>query len=103
MSSRNKDEKIQRVRVPEENECLGVVEQLLGYDRLKVRCMDGKTRICRIPGRMKKKVWINEGDLVLITPWDFQSESRGDIIYKYEKDEIRKLRELGYSMDVIND
>jgi translation initiation factor 1A len=102
MTSRNRDEKTQKVRVPEKNEYLGVVEQLLGYDRLKVKCIDGKTRICRIPGRMKKKIWISEGDLVLVTPWDFQSESRGDIVYRYEKDEVRKLKELGYNMDIAN-
>ncbi len=100
--TRNKGEKAQKVRIPEGHECLGIVEQLLGYDRLKVKCMDGKTRVCRIPGRMKKKIWISEGDLVLITPWDFQSNSRGDIVYRYEKDEVRKLKELGYSIDVIS-
>ncbi|MEM1546846.1 MAG: translation initiation factor eIF-1A [Candidatus Methanomethylicia archaeon] len=102
MTHKNRDEKSQKTRIPGENECLGIVEQLLGYDRLKVRCADGKTRICRIPGRMKKKIWISEGDLVLITPWDFQSDSRGDIVYKYEKDEVRKLKELGYGIDIIN-
>lgn len=103
MTPKTTDEKTQKIRIPEKYEVLGIVEQLLGYDRLKVKCIDGRTRICRIPGRMKKKIWISEGDLVLIVPWDFQAESRGDVVHRYEKDEVRKLKELGYNIDITSD
>ena len=68
-----------KIRLPGEGEVLGIVIQMLGYDRARVRCTDGKVRLCRIPGKMKKRIWIREGDAVLIAPWDFQDD-RGDII-----------------------
>lgn len=86
------------VRKPAEGEILGVIVQLVGYDRAKVKCADYKIRVCRIPGRMKKKVWLKENDVVLVAPWDFQSDTRGDIVYKYEKDEVRKLKALGFQI-----
>lgn len=86
----------EELRLPGEGELLGIVIQLLGYDRARVRCEDMQVRICRIPGRFRKRVWIKEGDYVLIAPWDFQPDKRGDIIHRYERDEIKKLDELGY-------
>ncbi|MEM0271314.1 MAG: translation initiation factor aIF-1A [Thermoprotei archaeon] len=86
------------LRKPVEGEVLGVIIQLVGYDRAKVRCSDYKVRICRIPGRMKKKIWLRENDIVLVAPWDFQSDIRGDIVHKYEKDEVRKLKNLGIQL-----
>lgn len=43
---------------------------------------------------MRKKVWINPGDVVLISLRDFQ-DSRADIILKYSPDEARSLKALG--------
>lgn len=86
------------LRKPLEGELLGVIVQLVGYDRAKVKCADDKIRVCRIPGRMKKKVWLKENDVVLVAPWDFQPDTRGDIIHKYEKDEVRKLKALGFQV-----
>jgi len=62
---RRKEESTEhKVRMPMEGEVFGVVVQLLGYDRVRVECEDGYTRVCRIPGKMKKRVWIREGDIV---------------------------------------
>jgi len=83
------------LRVPMEGEVIGMVVQLLGYDRVKVKCADGKVRVCRIPGRMKKKVWLREGDYVVVAPWDFQSDQRGDVVWRYSRDEIKKLEARG--------
>ncbi|MFP3220653.1 MAG: translation initiation factor aIF-1A [Candidatus Marsarchaeota archaeon] len=83
------------LRVPQEGELVGVVTQLLGFDRIRVKCTDGKTRMCRIPGKMKKKSWIHEGDFVLVTPWDFQSDTRGDIVTVYSKEEVKQLEAAG--------
>lgn len=87
---------VRKVRLPEEGELFGVVVQLLGYDRARVECEDGNVRLCRIPGKMKKRVWIKEGDVVLIAPWDFQYETRADIVWRYTKNEARWLQEKGY-------
>jgi len=74
---------------------LGVIQQFLGYDRARVLCEDGKVRLCRIPGRFKKRVWMRTGDIVLVALWEFQRDERGDIIYRYESDEVRRLEEMG--------
>ena len=65
---------IARVRLPRENQVLGIVDQRLGASRMRVKCLDGKTRICRIPGRLKRKLWVREGDLLLIEKWEFEGE-----------------------------
>ena len=58
----------QRMKWPKEGEVLGVVEQLLGYAKMRVKCADGKIRVCRIPGRLTRHLWIRERDIVLIEP-----------------------------------
>ncbi|MFW9984573.1 MAG: translation initiation factor eIF-1A [Candidatus Odinarchaeota archaeon] len=84
-----------RVRMPREGEVLGIAVQLLGYDRVRVKCADGKARLCRIRGTMKKRVWIREGDVVLVAPWDFQTDKRGDIIWRYSQGEAGWLERRG--------
>ncbi len=83
-----------RIRYPKKNEVLGILEQRLGGSRARVRSFDGKTRICRIPGRLKRYLWIREGDIVLIEPWE-HSEDKGDIIFKYNKNQINVLKKKG--------
>ncbi len=82
--------------LPSEGELIGVVTQLLGFDRVKVKCSDGKTRICRIPGKMKKKIWLRLNDIVLVAPWDFQSDQKGDIVWRYDRGDMRELKAKGY-------
>jgi translation initiation factor 1A len=81
--------------MPAEGELLGVVVQLLGFNRVKVKCTDGKTRIARIPGRMIKKVWLRENDVVLVAPWDFQSDQKADVVWRYERGEAKAIRAKG--------
>ncbi len=83
------------LRLPDDDEVLGIVESMLGANRLKVRCMDGETRTARIPGRMKKRVWINEGDVVLVEPWDWQDE-KADVKWRYDSQEADQLEREGY-------
>lgn len=73
---------------------LGVIQQFLGYDRARVICEDGKIRLCRIPGRYKKRVWMKVGDVVLVAPWEFQRDEKGDIIYRYSGSEVQKLESM---------
>jgi len=81
-----------RVRRPRQGEVLGIVESMLGTNKLKVICQDDKVRICRIPGRMRKRIWIREGDAVLVKPWDIQGDKRGDIEFKYTETQAGWLR-----------
>jgi len=90
-------EQVIRVRIPkkEEHEVLAIVESLLGANHLKLRCMDGVVRMGRIPGSMKKKIWIHEGDVVIAVPWNFQDE-KADIIWKYTHPQVDWLDKKGY-------
>jgi translation initiation factor 1A len=83
------------LRLPDDDEVLGIVESMLGANRLRVRCMDGETRTARIPGRMKKRVWINEDDVVIVEPWDWQDE-KADVKWRYDSQEADQLRREGY-------
>ena len=47
---------ISRIALPRGNQSFGVIEQRLGGSRMRVRCFDGKNRICRIPGRLTRKM-----------------------------------------------
>ena len=80
---------------PSENDVLGVVQKLLGFDRVLVKCQDGNVRTCRIRGNMKRRTWIREGDIVLVSPWDFQSEERGEIFHRYTDSQVDDLRRKG--------
>ena len=82
--------------LPSANDVLGVAIKLLGYDRVLVKCQDGHERLCRIRGKMKRRVWIREGDIVLVSPWDFQTDKRGDLIWRYTKAQAEMLRNKGY-------
>ena len=79
-----------------EFEVLGIAEKLLGYDRIMVKCLDGLTRLCRIRGKMKRRAWIRLNDIVIVSPWDFQSDKRGDIVYRYRRNQADWLRRNGY-------
>lgn len=95
------DIQVTRARIPEDPEILGIVTQILGNDRMRVRCADGKERLCRIRGKIKKRMWVRLGDLVLISPWDFQDD-RGDIIHRYRKNESAWLERKGYFTEYLD-
>ncbi len=82
--------------LPSSNDVLGVAIKMLGADRIMVKCQDGQERLCRIRGKLKRRVWIREGDIVLVSPWDFQKENRGDIFWRYRKNQSDWLRSHKY-------
>jgi translation initiation factor 1A len=90
------EEDMGRIPVPAANDVLGIAVKLLGFDRIMVKCQDGHERLCRIRGKMKRRVWIRLGDIVLVSPWDFQSDVRGDICGRYRKNQTAWLRSKGY-------
>jgi len=87
---------MQNMILPATTDVLGVAVKLLGFDRVMVKCQDGLQRLCRIRGKIKRRVWIREGDIVLVSPWDFQSESKGDVIWRYTRAQADWLRKNGY-------
>jgi translation initiation factor 1A len=96
------EEEIRRVKLPRGTQTIGILEQRLGGSRCKVRCTDGKTRNCRIPGRLKRKLWVREGDIVLVEPWEFGGDEKGDIIFKYKPTQKGWLQSKGF-LDKLKD
>uniref|UniRef100_A0A0G4GS40 Eukaryotic translation initiation factor 4C n=1 Tax=Chromera velia CCMP2878 TaxID=1169474 RepID=A0A0G4GS40_9ALVE len=78
----------------EDGQEYGQVVKMLGNGRLEAFCFDGVKRLCHIRGKMRKKVWVNNGDIVLVSKRDFQDE-KGDVIMKYSVDEARQLKNAG--------
>jgi len=70
------------------------VIKMLGNGRLEATCFDGEKRLCHIRGKMRKKVWINQGDIILLSLRDFQDD-KADVIQKYTTDEARNLKAYG--------
>uniref|UniRef100_A0A1I7XAE6 Eukaryotic translation initiation factor 4C n=1 Tax=Heterorhabditis bacteriophora TaxID=37862 RepID=A0A1I7XAE6_HETBA len=70
----------------------GQVAKMLGNGRVLAFCFDGKQRVCHIRGKLRKKVWINTGDIILVGLRDYQDD-KGDVILKYTPDEARRLKE----------
>ena len=85
-----------RVRLPKGREVLAIVEAKMGGNKMKVRCMDGKTRLGRVPGRFKKSLWLRIGDAVIVEKWEIQGDERGDIIWKYTNTQKEWLLRNGY-------
>lgn len=89
------NQEIVRVKVPRGKEVLGIIEQRVGASRMLIKCIDGKSRNCRVPGRLKRKLWLREGDIVIVKPWEFDDE-KGDILFKYNPTQIQWLKRRGY-------
>ncbi|MCL5438151.1 MAG: translation initiation factor eIF-1A [Candidatus Thermoplasmatota archaeon] len=90
-SSQESDTNV-RVILPnmKKGEMFGLVEKLSGASRLTVMCEDGYTRSSRIPGKMRKRMWIRENDLVIVKPWEFQNE-KADVVYRYTQTQASYL------------
>lgn len=87
---------MKNIMLPATTDVFCVVTKLLGFERVGVKCQDGNERICRIRGKMKRRVWIRQGDIVLVSPWDFQFDSRGDVIWRYTRNQAAWLKRKGY-------
>lgn len=70
------------------------VVRMLGNGRCESKCFDGTTRLCHIRGKLRKKVWVNAQDIVLVGLRDYQDD-KADIILKYSPDEARNLIKYG--------
>ncbi|HIG96842.1 MAG TPA: translation initiation factor eIF-1A [Candidatus Aenigmarchaeota archaeon] len=81
-----------RIRQPRQGEVLGIIEAMLGSNKLRVRCQDDKIRLCRIPGKLRKLVWMREGDAVLVKPWSIKGDDHGDILTRYTQTQVSWLR-----------
>ena len=87
-----------RIKMPYRRigEMFARVVDIYGNDRMEVFCEDGKHRVGRIRGKIKKRVWIRKGDLVVISPWSWETEIKDklgkcEITWRYLKSEISWL------------
>lgn len=62
------EDELERMVLPSANDVLGMAVRMLGFDRIVVKCQDGKERLCRVRGKLKRRVWIRDGDIVLVSP-----------------------------------
>ncbi len=96
MNEENEEQQIiSRAPLPKGEEVIGIIEQRLGGNKMLVICLDKKTRNCRVPGRLKRKLWLRPGDVVIVQPWELDKE-KGDIILKYKPNQIEWLKKKRY-------
>lgn len=101
-----------RVKMPNRkvNEMFALAEQILGGRRVTVLCEDGETRLARIPGKMRRRQWVRDGDLIIVWPWDFQ-DAKADVKHRYTKTQAMYLSRKGvlpddvdiFGMNVVHD
>ncbi|HIH18811.1 TPA: translation initiation factor eIF-1A [Candidatus Micrarchaeota archaeon] len=84
------------VRLPKEGEILGVVIGTLGGGRLMVQCKDGKERMCRIPGKIRRNIWVRDNDIVIVIPWEIGGDKKADVVWRYNKFQAEMLRRQGH-------
>ncbi len=91
------EDEVIRVRLPKKSnsEQFAIAELMMGANHIRVRCSDGVTRLGRIKGKMKKRAWIREGDIIIIVPWSFQDD-KCDITYRYTPPQRDWLRRNNY-------
>ncbi|CDS07642.1 Putative Probable TIF11-translation initiationFT factor eIF1a [Lichtheimia ramosa] len=78
----------------EEGQEYAQVSKMLGNGRLEAQCFDGVKRLAHIRGAMRKKVWINQGDIILVSLREYQDD-KADVIQRYNPDEARQLKQYG--------
>jgi translation initiation factor 1A len=87
---------VTRVRTPRGKEAIGTVIEVLGGSRFRVSCSDGKERMCRVPGRSKRKMFVKIGDVILVEPWSIEGDAKGDIIWRYKPAQVSWLSSRGF-------
>ena len=70
-------------RLPRHDEQFAVIREAVGGSRFMVLCADGKTRLMRVGGKFKKRIWVRPNDIVIINPWVVQTDKKCDLVYRY--------------------
>jgi translation initiation factor 1A len=97
--NQNQDEpKIVRVPLPKGGEVIGIIEQRLGGNKMMVNCLDGKSRNCRVPGRLRRRLWLRPDDVILVKPWELD-DTKADILLKYRTNQIEWLKKNRHLKD----
>jgi len=88
-------EEVTRIRMPRRSELLGEITEVLGGSRLKVKCKDGKERLCRIPGKQRRRVYLRVSDIVIVKPWDIEPDEKADVVWVYNKTHKQMILKKG--------
>lgn len=100
---------------PGEGTLFARVLKLLGNCRVIAYCNDNERRICHIRGAMRKRVWINPGDIILVSTREFESGGgagsddpldkkfeNADVLAKYDTKHYSRLKkESGFNMQLL--
>ncbi len=104
---------------PGEGTLFARVLKILGNCRIIAYCNDNERRICHIRGAMRKRVWINAGDVILVSTREFETGSGGgaggdaddplgnklenaDVLAKYDPKHYSKLKkEPGFNLQLL--
>ena len=94
-----------KIRVPlpnrKVNEMFAIADEILGGRRIRAVCEDGLSRISRIPGKMRRRQWVREGDLIVVQPWDFQDE-KANVCMRYTKTQSLYLSRKGALPEIVD-
>ena len=84
---------LKEIRLPKEGELFGRVLKMMGGENVMIKCDDNITRRGRIRGKLKRRVWIRDNDIVIIAPWDFDDAGRGDIVWRFTIPQVQWLKD----------
>ncbi len=70
-------------KLPSKDMQFAVVREMQGGSRMTALCEDGLTRMVRIPGKLKRRMWCRPNDIILIKPWPIQGDIKSDLVYRY--------------------
>jgi len=90
-NSKQSETTFKRSRLPKRDEMFAVVIEMSGGSRMKALCADNKTRMIRIGGKLKKRMWCRERDLIIVKPWVIQSDAKADLVYRYLPTERKNI------------
>ena len=91
------EQEIARIRMPKEHdrEIFALATEMVGAGKFRADCIDGIPRLCRIPGRLKRRIWIRAGDLVVIVPWEIEPNKKADVVWRYTRTQASYLKRQG--------
>ena len=102
-SSNDNEEANIRVTLPykPKGEMFAVAETFQGGSRLQLICEDGERRMGRIPGKLRRRMWVRENDLLIVVPWSFQ-DSKADVKFRYTPTQTANLKKLGKIPEILD-
>ena len=80
------------IKKTQDTELYGEVSKINGNGRFTIRCTDGKERLGIVRGKLRKRMWVNNGSIVLVDVWEFQDD-KCSIIHVYDDAGTQNLLE----------